>query len=199
VVTSGSVTLLASYGFNLDTGKEDATGTPLTGDIWWSPPTGMVRIGIAQMINLGVTNFAAITPDTLQSLPYSPTTVPQAKFVTGDVLAVRTNGRNYSKVLVVSSGSNLQIQWVTYKLDSPYAVLGTGYQQPEDVKASVDGLHVYVTERTGNLLKVPLATPNRTPAMILASGITAPQQLFLDEAHNSAYRHCPRHLVTRFY
>lgn len=187
VVTSGAATLLASYGFNLDTGKEDATGTPLTGDIWWSPPTGMVRIGSAQMINLGVTNFAAITPDTLQSLPYSPTTVPQAKFVTGDVLAVQTNGGNYSKVLVVSSGLNLQIQWVTYKLDSPYAVLGTGYQQPEDVKASVDGLHVYVTERTGNLLKVPLATPNRTPAMILASGITAPQQLFLDEAHNSAY------------
>jgi hypothetical protein len=187
VITSGAVTLLASYGFNLDTGIEDATGAPLTGDIWWSPPSGMVRIGSAQMVNLGVTDFASITPDTLQSLPYAPTTVPQAKFVTGDVLAVQTNGGNYAKVLVVNSGLNLQIQWVTYKLDSPYAVLGTGYQQPEDVKASVDGLHVYVTERTGNLLKVPLATPNRTPAMVLASGMTAPHQIFLDEAHNVAY------------
>jgi hypothetical protein len=89
--------------------------------------------------------------------------------------------------MVTVSGLNLQIQWVTYKLDSPYAVLGTGYQQPEDVKVSADGVHVYVTERTGNLLKVPLATPNRTPAMVLSSGMTAPQQLFLDEAHNTAY------------
>jgi len=186
-VTSGTTNLLASYGFNLDTGTEDATGSPLTGDIWWSPPTGMVRIGNAQMVNLGATNFASITPDTLQSLPYSPTTIPQAKFVAGDVLAVQTNGGNYAKVLVVSSGLNLEIQWVTYKLDSPYAVLGTGYEQPEDVKASADGVHVYVTERTGNLLKVPLATPNRTPAMVLSSGMTAPQQIFLDEAHDSAY------------
>jgi len=187
VVTTGSTTLLASYGFNLDTGIEDSTGAPLTGDIWWSPPTGMVRIAGAQMVNLGVTDFASITPDTLQSLPYSPTTVPQAKFATGDVLAVQTNGGNYSKVLVVTSGLNLVIQWVTYKLDSPYAVLGTGYQEPEDVKVSADGVYAYVTERTGNLLKVPLATPNRTPAMVLSAGMTAPQQIFLDEAHNAAY------------
>jgi hypothetical protein len=187
VVTSGSATLLASYGFNLDTGVEDATGAPLTGDIWWSPPTGMVRIGGAQMANLGVTDFASLTPDTLQSLPYAPTTIPQAKFVANDVFAVHTNGGNFSKVLVTVSGLNLQIQWVTYRLDSPYAVLGTGYQEPEDVKVSVDGVHVYVTERTGNLLKVPLATPNRTPAMVLSSGMTAPQQLFLDESNNHAY------------
>src|SRR6516164_2684862 len=53
IVTQGSATLLASYGFNLDTGVEDATGAPLTGDIWWSPPAGMVRIGGAQLLNLG--------------------------------------------------------------------------------------------------------------------------------------------------
>lgn len=187
VITSGTVTLLASYGFNLDTGVEDSTGAPLTGDIWWSPPIGMVKIGGAQMINLGVTDFTSLTPNTLQSLPYSPATIPQVKFVTGNVFAVQTNGGNYSKVLVVTSGLNLQIQWVTYKLNPLYAVLGTGYQQPEDVKASADGLHVYVTERIGNLLKVPLATPNRTPAMVLTSGMTAPQQIFLDEVHNLAY------------
>ena len=124
VVTSGSATLLASYGFNLDTGVEDSTGAPLTGDIWWSPPTGMVRIGSAQMLNLGVTNFGSLTPDTLQSLPYGPSTIPQAKFVLNDVFAVHTNGGNFSKVLITASGLNLQIQWVTYKLDNPYAVSG---------------------------------------------------------------------------
>ncbi|MDN7179038.1 hypothetical protein M0D69_13640 [Caballeronia sp. SEWSISQ10-4 2] len=187
VVTSGSATLLASYGFNLDTGIEDSTGAPLTGDIWWSPPAGMVRIGNAQMINLGVTDFASLTPDTIQSLPYSAATIPQANLSTNDVFAVHTNGGNFSKIQVIAAGLNLQIQWVTYKLDSPYAVLGTGYQEPEDVKVSADGMHVYVTERTGNLLKVPLAGPNRTPAMVLSSGMTAPQQLFLDESNNHAY------------
>lgn len=187
IITSGATTLLASYGFNLDTGIEDATGAPLTGDIWWSPPAGMVRIGGAQMVNLGATNFASLTPDTLQSLPYTTPTVPQSKFVTGDVLAVRTNGGHYSKLLVVSSGLDLHIQWVTYRLNPLYAVLGTGYQQPEDVKASSDGLHVYVTERTGHLLKVPLAAPNRTPAMVIAAGMTAPHQIFLDEPHDVAY------------
>jgi hypothetical protein len=187
VVTSGTVVLKDSYGFNLDTGTEDATGAPLTGDIWWSPPNGMVRLGGAQLLNLGSAAYGSITPDTLQSLPYSPTTIPSATLVTGDVFAVHTNGGNFGKVLVVSSGLNLTIEWVTYKLDSPYAVLGTGYQEPEDVRASGDGAHVYVTERIGNLLKVPLASPNRTPAMLLTSGMTAPQQMFLDENHNAAY------------
>jgi len=187
IVTQGSATLLASYGFNLDTGVEDATGAPLTGDIWWSPPAGMVRIGGAQLLNLGNSDFASLTPDTLQSLSYAPTTIPQAKFTLNDVFAVSTNGGNFSKVLITASGLNLNIQWVTYRLDNPYAVLGTGYQEPEDVKVSVDGVHAYVTERTGNLLRVPLATPNRTPAMVLSSGMTAPQQMFLDENNNHAY------------
>ena len=66
-------------------------------------------------------------------------------------------------------------------------MLGTGYNQPEDVKLSVDGVHAYVTERTGDLVKVALASANRGSATVIATGMTAPQQLFLDEAHNSAY------------
>ena len=42
-----------------------------------------------------------------------------------------------------------------------YAVLGTGYTTPEDVKASADGAHAYVTERTGDLVKVDLSSANR--------------------------------------
>jgi hypothetical protein len=68
-----------------------------------------------------------------------------------------------------------------------YNVLGTGYNQPEDVKVSTDGIHAYVTERTGDLVRVNLASANRSAATVVASGMTAPQQLFLDEAHNAAY------------
>ena len=68
-----------------------------------------------------------------------------------------------------------------------YAVLGTGYTTPEDVKASADGAHAYVTERTGDLVKVDLSSADRTSATVIATGMTAPQQLFLDEANNAAY------------
>lgn len=68
-----------------------------------------------------------------------------------------------------------------------YRVLGTGYNQPEDVKLSVDGVHAYITERTGDLVRVALSNADRSFATVVASGMTAPQQLFLDEAHDSAY------------
>jgi hypothetical protein len=68
-----------------------------------------------------------------------------------------------------------------------YTVLGTGYTTPEDVKLSKDGTHAYVTERSGDLVKVALASANRVSATVVASGMNSPQQMFLDEAHNSAY------------
>ncbi len=68
-----------------------------------------------------------------------------------------------------------------------YKVLGNGYNTPEDVKLSSDGLHAYVTERTGDLVKVSFSSPNRSAATVIASGMNSPQQMFLDEAHNAAY------------
>ena len=66
-------------------------------------------------------------------------------------------------------------------------VLGTGYNNPEDVKLSADGIHAYITERSGDLVRLALKTPDRSAATVVTSGITAPQQMFLDEAHDSAY------------
>ncbi len=68
-----------------------------------------------------------------------------------------------------------------------YKVLGTGYTNPEDVKLSVDGTHAYVTERSGDLVKVALSSANRSAATVVATGMNAPQQMFLDELHNAAY------------
>ncbi|MDE3198655.1 MAG: hypothetical protein KGN84_20075, partial [Acidobacteriota bacterium] len=64
---------------------------------------------------------------------------------------------------------------------------GTGYTNPEDVELSADGVHVYITERAGNLLRNSLATPNRSSATVVASGMVAPQQMALDETHHAAY------------
>jgi hypothetical protein len=66
-------------------------------------------------------------------------------------------------------------------------VLGTGYNNPEDVKLSADGVHAYITERSGDLVRLALKTPDRSAATVVTSGMTAPQQMFLDEAHDSAY------------
>jgi len=75
----------------------------------------------------------------------------------------------------------------TNPLSPAHTVIGTGYSNPEDIELSADGVHAYVTERSGDLVKVSLSTPNRGSATVVASGMTAPQQMALDEAHNTAY------------
>jgi hypothetical protein len=68
-----------------------------------------------------------------------------------------------------------------------YTVFGTGYTNPEDVKLSADGSFAYVTERAGNLLRVDLPNAPRSSATVIASGMTAPQQMALDPARMHAY------------
>jgi len=68
-----------------------------------------------------------------------------------------------------------------------YQVLGTGYTEPEDIVLSADGIHAYVTERSGDLLLVTLSNANRAHATVISSGMNAPQQIALDEPHGYAY------------
>jgi hypothetical protein len=194
IVSSGTGVLHGTWHFDFDTGTQ-VTGPP-GADVWWEQKTAVLRDLVPQngaaIANLGHVNFASITPDTLSSLTYSTAPLDgnndaTNQLTTNDVFAVRTSSGNYAKVKVVAYGYDLQLQWVTYHLDSPYAVLGTGYTNPEDVKASGDGAHAYVTERTGDLVRVALAAANRASATVVASGMTAPQQFFLDETHNAAY------------
>lgn len=194
VVMSTTATLNGTWILDLETGAQ--TGVDPQGDIWWEQQTSVLRRmtprNAAQVVNLGIVDFNAITPDTLASLTYSSTPIignndATNKLVNGDVFAVRTNKGNYAKVQVMAYGYNIQLRWVTYKLDPTYAVLGTGYQQPEDVKASVNPAHAYLTERTGALHKVPLAGANRAAANVVVDGMTAPHQIFLNESNNAAY------------
>jgi hypothetical protein len=75
----------------------------------------------------------------------------------------------------------------TNPLSPAHTVIGTGYSSPEDIELSADGIHAYITERSGDLVKVSLSTPNRSSATVVASGMVAPQQMALDEAHDTAY------------
>ena len=194
VLGSGTSVLKGTWTFDLDTGTEG--GVSSQADIFWEQMTAVDRQMASQngagLLNLGAVDFASLTAAGLQKLPYSTAPIPgnndpTNKLVNGDVFAVRTQAGNFAKVMVVAYGYDLTIEWVTYQLAPLYQVLGTGYQQPEDVKGSQDGVHAYVTERTGDLLRVDLSSANRASATVVASGMTAPQQLFLDENASAAY------------
>ena len=66
-------------------------------------------------------------------------------------------------------------------------VLGTGYNAPSDIVLSADGLHAYVTENPGTLLRISLSSANRAAATVVASGLNGVDQIALDEAHGFAY------------
>ncbi len=198
IMSQGSAILKGTFLFDLDTGTESAPGLPVgTGwDIFWEAVTSVVRemriYDSTRIVNIGVVPFASVTPSGLQSLPYGTTPIngnddPTNKLVVGDVFAVKTTNGNYAKVLITSYGYNLGIQWVTYRLNPAYHVIGTGYTNPESVVVSGDNTHAYITERSGDLVKVSLTAANRASASVIASGLVAPQQLALDEAHNNAY------------
>ena len=54
-------------------------------------------------------------------------------------------------------------------------LLGSGYNAPSDVALSSDGIHAYVTENPGTLLRVNLNNMNRAAATVVASGLNGIQ------------------------
>jgi len=92
----------------------------------------------------------------------------------------------HSELVFVEYSGNLSSLMVAPATPG-YKVLGTGYTTPEDVKLSSDSVHAYITERTGDLVKVALSSANRSSAAVICTGMNSPQQMFLDEAHNAAY------------
>lgn len=194
VVSQGTTDIKGTWLFDCETGTNVASGT--AADIWWeqidSVKRQMTVVGTAGIINLGNVNFGQISAASLQTYNYGTAPVignndATNKLVNGDVFCVRTREGNYTKFLVVTYGYNLKVQWVTYKLNPAYKHIGTGYNQPEDIAVLANEQTAYVTERTGNLLKVSLSNANRPAAAVVCSGLNAPQQLWLDEAHMKAY------------
>lgn len=137
----------------------------------------MVPAGGAGIVNLGNMNFAALTPVALQALTFGSTSIignydASNQLVNNDVFAVQTKEGNVAKIRVVQYGYDMTIEWVTYKLDSPRH----GLHYPEDIAVGSDEKTAYVTERTGNLLKVDFTNAIRPAAVVLASGLVAPQR-----------------------
>lgn len=198
VVSSGTAVIKGTYLFDFDTGQMSGVGEPIHPpyDVWWEQETSTARKLVpesgARLHRLGAVDYAAITHAELLGLAYGTAAIDGSvgaanQLADGTVFAVRTSQGNYAKVKVVAYGYDLKVQWTTWHVDPAYKVLGTGYSQPEDVKVSADEKHAYVTERTGTLLRVDLAAANRASAEVIASGLTAPHQIHLDEARNQAF------------
>ncbi|MGO8947269.1 MAG: hypothetical protein ACLQUY_06330 [Ktedonobacterales bacterium] len=92
-------------------------------DVWWDQLTlterSMAPVNGATIANIGVTNFADVTAVQLHGLSYSNTPIDgnddsTNKLVNGDVWAVHTDGGHYVKVLVVTYGYNIVIDYVLY-------------------------------------------------------------------------------------
>ena len=67
--------------------------------------------------------------------------------------------RTQNQLVYVEYGGTLS----ALNLAAPaHTVLGTGYTNPEDVKVSQDGIHAYVDERSGDLVRANLSGANRT-------------------------------------
>jgi len=66
-------------------------------------------------------------------------------------------------------------------------LLGSGYNAPSDIALSSDGLHAYVSENPGTLLRLSLSNLNRAAATVVATGLNGIDQIALDEAHGFAY------------
>ena len=93
------------------------------------------------------------------------------------------------RIWQIPDGSKIYIKYTTYAKIHGYQTLGCNYQEPEDIVVTSNGLYAYVTERTGNLLRVNLnqSNANRDTATVIISGLKEPHQIALDENRNLAY------------
>src|ERR687883_1664107 len=93
--------------------------------------------------------------------------------------------RDHDQLIVVDSGAGT-ISAVNAHTHVK-TVLGTGYTAPHDIVLSADGVHAYVAESPGTLLRINLSSANRAAATVIASGLNGIDQIALDEAHGVAY------------
>jgi hypothetical protein len=199
VFTGAGTTMPADSSLDLTNGTS-AQG----GDIRWDhvSPDGKLVMrpqGNNELAYLGAAaNYDALGYAELQNLSYAQASLrgegANNQLTNGAVFAVVNRapqlGGNfdYTKVQVLqNAGGSIKVRWTTLRLKPRYRVLGTGYNQPEDIKVTSGGRYAYVTERVGNLLRVDLTNANRAAAQVVASGLTAPHQIALDEAHGQAY------------
>lgn len=163
-------------------------------------PTAIVRVspttGPTSTPSPGATSTPTGVPSATATLSPTPTPVPTPPVI-HQVTPISTGLGGAVGSQYVASQDSLYFTEYSGKLSvlrnissgSPsYTVLGTGYTNPEDVYITADGGTAYITERSGDLVRVNLAGDvDRSSATVVASGLNSPQQMAIDEAHQIAY------------
>jgi len=114
---TGTPTLAANTALSFDTGTTSTSG----GDILWSG-TSMTPQGSAAALNItattqqsGAAAYATYTQAVLSALGSLYTKAAISPLTVGTILAVKTNGGNYAKVLVTAvSGTSISLQFDTF-------------------------------------------------------------------------------------
>ena len=124
---------------------------------------------------VGAANFDSITQAELQNLTYSQTSLrgrdPNNQLTAGMVFGVLNNfpqpaaDFDCAKVQVLQNfAGNIKIRWVTYQLKNRATTCSArATPELEDIQVTAGGRYAYVTERTGNLLRVGLSADGTTP------------------------------------
>jgi fibronectin-binding autotransporter adhesin len=121
--TSGTLTLNSGQNVNLDAGTVVSSG----GDLSWNG-TAFTPQGSATALNgamygvMGASTFSSLTEAELSafSFAYSNAAVTESSLGVGGILAVFTNGGNYSALLVTAqSGTSVTFQFTTFGSAAP--------------------------------------------------------------------------------
>ncbi|HBZ69970.1 MAG TPA: hypothetical protein DEP35_09645 [Deltaproteobacteria bacterium] len=134
-VASGVADITGTFSFDFDTGVQGDFLTDPGQDVFWEQFTPTTRALVpengAQIVNLGVVNFANLTLADLQGLSYGNAQISGSDgsnaLVYGDVFAVKTNAGNYAKAIVAfpsfdaSRDNGLPIYFETLAVPEPTA------------------------------------------------------------------------------
>jgi uncharacterized protein (TIGR03437 family) len=115
---NGTQTLSANTAFNLDTGATASSG----GDVLWNgstltpqgSATGLLAPGLS-----GQSAYAGLSQQALQAFSILYSSSPISGLTVNSIVAVKTNGGNYAKLLVTAvGGGSLTVQYTTYGASS---------------------------------------------------------------------------------
>lgn len=178
----GNITPTANIGVTETTLVQNGANTATIGVV--SSPTATAQASATTVTQSG--NGATATA---QTQPTPPTSSNTAAVATGLNAPI---GEQYvasqDSLYVAEYGGTLSVLRNVSSGHPTYHVLGVGYSDLEDLYVASGGNTVYLTERAGTLDKVNLSTgADRSEAIVVASGLAAPQQLAVDEANNVAY------------
>ncbi|MEO7070289.1 MAG: hypothetical protein ABI131_07330, partial [Nostocoides sp.] len=178
------------------------------------PDPARVRDVVAggKLKGIGALRRAPIGPDVLKQIPADLPPVPAVDAVDWSTVEVGTirdmvtagalsgDAGLVTAIASIPDGANLKASLKPDQLLSltkllwwwwhdAYTVLGTGYNELEDIVVAADETHAWVSERGGNIYHVDLRSAGRTAATttVVATGLQAPQQLAIDEATSTAY------------